>query len=67
MFFDTIHQALIMHTGMNTSVDLSATTADISTTSLVYTYTIINWGNPPELQKLVWLGNHFTIIPNTFL
>lgn len=62
MFFDTVHQALITHTGMNSSVDPPET--DILYFP-VYTYTITNWGNTAELDKLVWLvANHLTMIPN---
>ena len=33
----------------------------------VYTYTITNWGNTAELDKLVWsVANNLTIIPNAF-
>ena len=54
MFFDTVHQALITHTGMNTSADLDLPKTDILYIP-VYTYTITNWGNTAELDKLVWL------------
>jgi hypothetical protein len=60
MFFDTVHQALITHTGMNSSVNVDLLeNTDILYIS-VYTYTITNWGNTAELNKLVWLvPNHF--------
>lgn len=51
MLFDTIHQALITHTGRK---PIPRYPKNLSLYTLVYTYTITNWGNPAELDKLVW-------------
>ena len=53
MFLDTIHQALITHTSVYTSL-IATLLSDIDMTIAVYTYTVTDWGNPEQLALNVW-------------
>ncbi|KAG6917109.1 hypothetical protein DXG01_003929 [Tephrocybe rancida] len=51
MFFDTVHQILISHTGINGFRTLDKVLTESDT---VYIYTITNYNNPEYLANLVW-------------
>jgi hypothetical protein len=54
MIFETIHQALITHTGVYISL-FSKLLEGIDIAIAVYTYTVTNWGNSDDLEfKIVW-------------
>lgn len=52
MILDTVHQALITHTGEYISQSLLP--EDIDMVITVYTYTVTDWGNPAQLKFIVW-------------
>ena len=52
MILDTVHQALITHTGEYISQSLLP--EDIDMVITVYTYTVTDWGNPAQLEFIVW-------------
>ena len=54
LFFDTVHQCLITHTGLSL-VFLSCRDFFWRIPFPVYSYVVTNWGNPAYLEKLVWL------------
>ena len=51
MILDTIHQAVITHTSR---LYISRIPHCINMAIAVYTYTITDWGNPEQLQTIVW-------------
>ena len=53
MILDTLHQALITHTGMYISL-IPTRLHSVDLTIVVYTYTVTDWGNPVQLQFIVW-------------
>jgi len=54
IILDTFHQALITHTGMYISlIPTRLHSVDIMAIA-VYTYTVTDWGNPVQLQFIVW-------------
>ena len=53
VIFDTIHQALITHTGGCIAM-IPTLLYSINMAIVVYTYTITDWGNPDQLQLIVW-------------
>ena len=53
MILDTLHQALITHTGMYPSL-IPTRLQSVDMAILVYTYTVTDWGNPVQAQFIVW-------------
>lgn len=53
MIFDTLHQALITHTGMYISL-IPTCLQGVNMAIVVYTYTVTDWGNPERLEFIVW-------------
>ena len=53
VIFDTVHQALITHTGECIAL-IPRLLHGINKAIVVYTYTITDWGNPDQLQLIVW-------------
>lgn len=54
MVLDTLHQALITHTGAYISLIATLLDGIILMAIAVYTYTVTDWGNPDQLQLVVW-------------
>jgi hypothetical protein len=53
MILDTLHQALITHTGMCISL-IPKRLNSVDMAIVVYTYTVTDWGNADQVQFVVW-------------
>lgn len=53
MILDTLHQALITHTGVYICKSHGSLDG-IDMQIAVYTYTVMDWGQPEQLKLIVW-------------